>query len=148
MPFPVGWPPRPEEGMRNIRVFIEGETEGDFENKAFLFFDVVGAVQTVPTPIVEPGSTETVNLGTPPFGGGVSTPDDPKPQIWSDNVRVVNLDPTNFLEFSFDGVNVHGKIGPESGLSYRNRSEGGIALRGKSPANVIVDNVPFIVEAW
>ena len=61
-------------------------------------------------------------------------------QAWSQGIRVqVSNTSGDYLEYSFDGVNVHGRIGQnETDVSFI-RMEGGIAVRGQGT---------FWIEAW
>lgn len=74
-----------------------------------------------------------------PWGGGHSTEDSPAPMIWANSFRIVN-DSEGPLEYSFDGVNVHGVLAAGDTTVYRNRYEAGVAVRGLG--------VAFWIEAW
>lgn len=160
MPFPTsGWPPRPASGVRSIRFFVSGTATANWSDNAYLFIDDAGANTYEPMPYVAPGSTTPVQVGTrtspgTPMGGG-SDPRDVLPgdtlghvkaQIWANNIRICN-DGGADLEFSFavtddmgaGALPVQGVLKPNEQVSYRNRYEAGIALRGAGA---------FRVEAW
>jgi len=140
VPFPPNWPPRVSSGVRSIRFFAEGIATADFDGTAFLFIDGLGANPYTPSPIVPSGSNAPVVNPLTPTGTGITTqPPVVPPMLWAGNIRVLN-DGGSPLEFSFDGVNVHGKVLPSEALVYRNRYEAGIALRGAG--------IAFRVEAW
>jgi len=157
MAFPTeGWPPRVPSGRRSIRFYQASTATGNFSDNAYLFVDGLGANPFNPLPVVLPGSSAPVAIGdtaTPgsPMGSGRaavdanrSLPDvsgaqgQPKAAIWSQAIRVVNTSAAD-LEFSFDGTNVHGKVGAGKEVIYRERYEAGICVRG---------NGTFWVEAW
>lgn len=64
--------------------------------------------------------------------------DMPKAAIWASNIRVVNLGGAA-LTISFDGVNDHGIVPPNSSETFDDRHEAGIAVKGSSD---------FAIEAW
>lgn len=155
MAFPVGWPARLSSGSRSIRFFVQGTTTANWSDNAYLFVDDAGANTYTPTPFIKPGSSTIVSIGSP-MGGGIAVgippgePAGPKPYIWSGTLRVCN-DGGNALEFSFTAINdaadttvVHGALRANEIAYYRNRFEGGIALR--IPAGGTA--TPFRVEAW
>lgn len=151
MAFPVGWPPRPSPGYRSLRFFVEGTATLDFEDNAFLFIDGVGANPYAPLPVVRPGDdlsrfpqpAATVIPNSGPFGGGENDPGSVKAMIWSFQLQI-RMKAGARLEFSFDGVNVHGVIlaGDASTPLPFQRSEAGIAIRGGAGGET------FVVEAW
>jgi hypothetical protein len=57
---------------------------------------------------------------------------------WSQALRIIAT--VADLEFSFDGVNVHGKVLAGTEVVYWDRHESGIALRGLGSV--------FVLEAW
>ena len=57
---------------------------------------------------------------------------------WSQAIRIVAT--VADLEFSFDGVNVHGKVTAGTEVIYWDRHESGIAFRGNTSV--------FVLEAW
>ena len=71
MAFPSeGWPPRPPSGTRSIRFYATGTGTANFSDNAFLFIDGTNANPFVPLPVVPPGSTAPVALGSFPVGTG------------------------------------------------------------------------------
>ena len=60
------------------------------------------------------------------------------PQGWSHGIRVVST-AGGYVEISFDGTNVHGRVDNGAEVEYWDRYEAGIAVRGSGP---------FIMEAW
>ncbi len=116
-----------------------------------------GGMPVFPTPFVPPGGATTqARVGIPqiasgsPMGIGSSPRDadlgaamlaqaEPVPMAWSYAMRISNLGATNPIDFSFDGINVHGTISVSSDHVYWDRIESGIALRGVSA---------FRIEAW
>lgn len=146
MPLPVGWPPRVCTGRRSIRFYKEGTATALFEDNAYLFVDGLTANTYTPLPFVAPGSNVTVNVSATPTGTSQIAEDanavngaSPKAMIWSKSIRIFN-DSAADLEFSFDGVNVHGVVKPaDTALFYWDRFEAGIAVRGLGA---------FRVEAW
>jgi len=170
MPFPSpGWPPRPASGRRSARMYqnvsipLSGATT-PFGDHAFLFIDVAGANMMVPLPYVEPGSTVEVDIGDidiagSPVGTGMRAEDAAPPehenppatqqqvnyhQLWANSIRIYNEGP-NAIEFSFDGVNVHGYIAVGQAVTYKDRYEAGISIRRIGAAGVA--NIVH-VEAW
>lgn len=140
MAFPAAWPPRVPNGLRSIRFFTSGTGTANFSDNAFMFLDGAGANVYSPTPIVPYGTDAVVNNPLNPTGTGITTaPPLIHPMLWSGNIRICN-DGSGVLEFSFDGVNIHGRLLTAEVLSYRNRYEAGIAIRGAGLA--------FRVEAW
>ena len=134
MAFPAAWPPRVASGLRSIRFYATGTATGNFSDNAFMFLDGAGANPFTPLPVIDP-SVPTVVPPTP-SGTGVATGGSPAPQIWAGNIRIVAA---SALELSFDGVNVQGKVAAGTDVTYRNRYEAGIAVRGSGV---------FTVEAW
>ncbi len=114
-----------------------------------------GSIVT-PTPNISHGATTTaVRVGNSvapgsPMGTGqgpVSVFDpysSPEPMVWANTILVSNDDgtATNTLEFSFDGINVHGRVRGGETLTFRERREAGIAIRlgAGTPA--------FRIHAW
>jgi hypothetical protein len=141
MAFPVGWPPRPASGVRSIRFYTRGIPTPDFADNAYLFVDGVGANPFLPVSSVRPGE----DVSAPDYAGPHVVPsepmgtsqrgDDPKPMIWSGTIWIMNTG-TGILQFSFDGINVHGEVppAPYHQRVFRNRYEAGIALRGGGAA--------------
>lgn len=155
MAFPAGWPPRPPSGIRSLRFFVTDTATALFSDKAYIFAAQTGASTIVPMPFVAPGSTAQVKIGdyqTPgsPQGGG-RDPNDanitlpsadqavPVPMAWSGNMRICN-DGAPALEYSFDGINVQGKLLAGEKFEYYTRHEAGIAVRGAGAV--------YRIEAW
>lgn len=138
MALPAGWPPR-ISSRPSIRFFIAGTGTADFADNAYLFSGQASANPYTPLPVVQPGSNAVVNIGSGPQGTGIADAGDPVKMIWADTIRICN-DGDGTLEFSFDGTNVHGQLLTGEKVIYRNRHEGGIAIRGNTFA--------FRVEAW
>lgn len=146
MAFPTPWPPRPPSGVRSIRFYVGGTATANFADNAYLFID--GSAGTAnpftPGPPTSTSSGTTNNPLTPTGTGSqgvvsqLTSPE--RPLIWSGNIRICN-DGSDYLEYSFDGTNVHGKLLKGEVFMYRNRYEAGIAIRG-------VAGVAFRVEAW
>ena len=136
MAFPAAWPPRVASGLHSIRFYATGTATANFSDNGLLFIDGAGANPFTPLPPVTGGSTV---VPAPPFGTGVATGGTPAPMIWAQTLRLCNDSGANALEYSFDGVNVHGKLLANEQVVYRNRFEAGIAVRG---------NGTFRVEAW
>lgn len=155
MPFPEGWPPRYPSGRRSLRYYVTDTATADFHDKAYLFIAGAGANPYLPTPVVVPGQ-QTVfgdvfaasppnTHPTSPMGGGrnpVDTVPGGAPQpvalIWAQAILVRAEGAA--LEFSFDGVNVHGRLASGQERIYRDRYEAGIAVRGVGAT--------FYIEAW
>lgn len=108
-----------------------------------------------PTPKIDWGSRTPVRLGGlagggSPMGGGKNdgSPRDPytppPTMVWASTILISNDDSTatNTLEYSFDGINVHGLVRGGETLTLRNRYEAGIAVRrgANTPA--------FRIHAW
>lgn len=163
MTFPVGWPPRIASANCSLRFYVRAVATANFADRAYLFSQGVGANVHVPLPYVRPGSTDPVAIGdvvvgSPPPGGGQSLYDVappqhqnppatqqavPTPMLWSGGgIRVTNLG-SGDLEFSFDGVNVHGRLLEDVDMLYTGRIEAGIAVRG-----VLGTTPTFQVEAY
>lgn len=151
MALPASWPPRSSSGIRSIRFYQTGTLTVVFTGNAFVFADQTTANPYLPTPYVPPGG-ERVNaaVGTTaipgsPMGGGRDAHDSsptapPYPMIWAHSIRIVNTS-GGVLEFSFDGTNVHGSLANNADVTYRNRYEAGIAVRGAGGG-------AFQIEAW
>jgi hypothetical protein len=110
-----------------------------------------------PTPRVAPGGASTIarvgtlQAGGSPMGSGkgplnpVTDPyGPPEPMVWSSTLCIANDDTTatNTIEYSFDGVNVHGEVlgGEERKLWWAN--EAGIAVR------LTAGTPTFRITAW
>lgn len=149
MAFPQGWPPRVASGTASIRFYKTGSSTADFADAAFLFIDGTGANPYTPLPVVLPGD-DVSRYPTPaatviaanPLGTGENDPGSVKAMIWSQGIRVRNLDGTNSIEISFDGTNVHGIVAPNATNEYVNRREAGIAVRGAA------GTPSYVIEAW
>lgn len=139
MPFPASWPPRVPSGVRSIRFFASGVATALFDDNAFMFLDGLGANPITPAPNVPYGSNAPVVNPLTPTGTGTTAPPIVHPMLWAGNIRIYN-DGGATLEYSFDGVNVHGRILATEAPAYRNRYEAGIAVRGAGAA--------FRIEAW
>lgn len=143
MPFPAAWPPRISSSVRSIRFFKTGTATANFADSAFLFIDGLGANTFSPAPFVAPGSNAVVNNPATPSGTGSGIPNSPPPpvapMIWSSSIRIHNESSTP-LEFSFDGVNVHGIVKQNEAFTYWSRYEAGIAVRGNGAV--------YRIEAW
>ena len=137
MPFPEGWPPRKPSGIRSIRFYVTGTGSANFDDNAFLFSDGVGANSHTPLPVVEPGSSEDVTLEANPMAGGQNDLGAPKPMAFSKFVQITAASAA--VEFSFDGINVHGTV-PAGERRTMERYEAGISIRGVGAT--------FVVEAW
>lgn len=147
MAFPTGWPPRLSSGVRSIRFFVTAAATANFDDRAYLFADDVGANPYLPTPVVSPGSSVSAAVGTTaaggsPMGGGENDSQSTKKMIWAGTIRIKN-DGAGDLEYSFDGTNVHGIVKEDEELIYRNRYEAGISVRGVAAATP-----SFRIEAW
>ena len=135
MPFPTGWPPPVPSTMRCIRFFVRGTTTALFSDNAYLFVDGVGANTYIPLPNVLPGAgvSNSKDPGphvVPAIAGTGVRGDDPHPAIWAtEQIRVVNWGGAD-VEFSFDGLNVHGIARDDEDRRLWQRHEAGIALRG------------------
>jgi len=148
MAFPDGWPPRRSSGKKSLRVYIAGTSTAGFDDNAFLWIDQAGANPYVPTPVVTGKDEKTVvdvaggtNEGGP-RGGGQNFPDDPKPSITCDHIRICHGGEAGDLEISFDGTTVHGTINASVDFVYAGRYEAGIAIRGNGGTPT------YIIEAW
>jgi hypothetical protein len=73
-----------------------------------------------------------------PYNGSTVTVDYSGEQGWSRGIRITSS-VGGYVEFSFDGTNVHGRIDNGSVFEYLDRYEAGIALRGSGT---------FVLEAW
>jgi hypothetical protein len=137
MAFPTGWPPRVASTVRSIRFYAKGIPTPDFADNALLFADGVGANPFLPVPAVRPGE----DVSKPFYSGPHAVPlapmgtsereGDPHAMIWSGTIWIMNTG-SGVLQFSFDGVNVHGEVPPSPYHQriFRNRYEAGIAFRG------------------
>jgi len=163
MPFPTFWPPRPSSGRRSIRFYETGTCTVSFGDNAWLFVEQTTANTVDPTPYLAPGDQTTkvsignLNRGGSPMGGRRIAEDaappqhenppatqqaSPKEQLWANSIRVVN-EGVGDLELSFDGTNVHGYVAAGMEVTYRERFEAGICVRGVGGATPT-----FHVEAW
>lgn len=143
MAFPTPWPPRPPSGIRSIRFFTSGTATANFSDRAYLFIDGSGANPFTPGVPTTTSEGVTNNPLTPTGTGSQGVVSQltasERPLIWSGNIRIFN-DGNGDLEFSFDGVNVHGRLLKGEYHMYRNRYEAGISVRGSGHA--------FRIEAW
>lgn len=73
-----------------------------------------------------------------PYNGSTVTVDYDGLQGWSKGIRITS-EAGGYVEISFDGTNVHGRVDDGAVVEYFDRYEGGISLRGSGD---------FIVEAW
>ena len=73
-----------------------------------------------------------------PYNGGLITVDYSGIQGWSKGIRITSA-AGGYVEISFDGTNVHGRVDNGAAVEYLDRYEAGIAVRGSGA---------FIVEAW
>ena len=143
MPFPTTWPPRPPSGVRSLRFYVTDVATANFVDKAYMFAEQSTANPYTPLPVVVPGSNATVSISNMP-GTGLASPtpvtgaEGPSAQIWSGNIRISVT--TANLEFSFDGTAVQGKVLAGESVTYRQRHESGIAVRGAGAV--------FRIEAW
>ena len=136
MPFPTGFPPRSSSNRRSIRFFVADTATANFNDKAYLFKDDVGANTYTTLPIIRAGDTTTVvHVGSP------SSPESTNPDllVFSHSIRIFN-DGGSDLEFSFDGSVVHGIVKSGKEALYEFRHEAGIAVRGAG--------VAYRIEAW
>lgn len=149
MPFPTrGWPPPAATGLRSFRVYLTGTATADFEDNAFLFIDVTGANTINPLPVVEPGEDVSDpsysgphDVGSPPWGTGDNGSEGSageKPAIWSSHIAISATG--GAVEFSFDGVNVHGSVPSGERYEFSDRYEAGISVRGAGS--------DYTIEAW
>ena len=127
MAYPQSWPPRQEHARKSLRFFKSLTTTGRFDDSAYIWFDEPGANPYLPTPVVPPGGESTQADYLPGMGGGTSS-NGVLPQIPAQMIRIIN-DGAVDIEFSFDGVYVHGFVKAGETLVYRFRVEAGIALR-------------------
>lgn len=158
MAFPDDWVAisggglkRPEN-IRGARVYYAGTATANFIDTNVAFRDLPGAAPYDQTVIIKPGAEKaTISLSRSPSGGTVrASPFDAagttplKPQVWVRYLQIWHMGNVNVdLEFSFDGVDVHGVLedrGTPYFVLYPDRYEGGIALRGLG--------VEFKVEGW
>lgn len=149
MPFPAGWPPRASSGTRSFRFFQTGTTTANFADSAWLFSSAGRANQ--PLPYVKPGSTDPVVV--PQSAGGGQDPNDagmgvpsPAPQFMPRFCQVYNdsaVD-TDFIEISYDGVNVHASVHGKEMIQLEDIREGGISIRTKAGCG----NCAFRIIAW
>lgn len=151
-----GFPARASSSRRSIRFYKTGTTAGtafDATGNSFLFITGAGVNPYAPLPPVtrpdEKEPADPTEVPPTPWGSGENELSGTPPQwpptqayIWSFGIYIKNTGATNDLEFSFDGVNVHGRLAPGAERIYYNRFEAGMALRG------VTANTTYIVEAW
>ncbi len=151
MTLPISWPPSPPSGTRSLRVCVKGTTAAAFSENAYMFADLVSANPYTPLPYVRPGSRDSVTVPNTPWGAGRDRGDaNPDPavrasappfaQIWCRAITITTGGAA--LEFSFDGENAHGWVPANSSVTYWDRFESGISVRGAGGTNT------FIIEAW
>jgi len=153
MAFPPGWAAEAGKGLpftsgrRSLRFFVRGTATAEFSDRAYNFAAQAGAFTIPRSPVVAPGSAgssgfpATVGVGTP-MGGQAGLPAaqaTPVTTQASHSIRVSN-EGASELEFSFDGVTVHGALLAGEKVVYLDRYETGIAVRG--------DGMAFRIEAW
>lgn len=166
MAFVTGFPARQPSGQTSIRFYVSTTTAGaafDSAGNSFIFIDGAGANPYTPLPVVRPGD-DVSRLGllgakvvippnpagtgenyltddpSLPIGQGHLTEPSVKAYIWSHSIRISNTG-GNDIEFSFDGVNVHGVVPAGTVREYLSRREAGIAVRAAAPTT-------FRIEAW
>lgn len=158
MPLPPGWVSGVglplASGRRSLRFFATGTTSALFADNAWNFaVATVGgnALSIAPSPKVRAGAE--VASGAPP-SAVVSTPMGgqrdlapaaqaaPVTTQGTYGIRVCN-DGGTAIEFSFDGVNVHGVVLPNSEETFLNRIEAGISVREPGGGTIA-----FRVFAW
>ena len=83
-------------------------------------------------------SVTLTGAGVVPYDGDIITVDYSGLQAWSKGIRIKSA-AGGYVEFSFDGTNVHGKVSDGAEAEYLDRYEPGIAIRGSGA---------FVVEAW
>ena len=131
MAYPATWPPVQSPTRRSLRFFVADTATDDWVDFAYIFADQAGATNATATPVVVPGSHDTVNFPEAPMGS----------QAWSGNIRICNDSLTDIdLEYTFDGDNVQGVLKKGEQVILRNRWEAGIAVRG--------DGADFRIESW
>ena len=157
MALPAGFPSRGPSGIRSIRFYKTGTLTAAFDGNAYFFASEPASANTfAPLPAFNATST-SVRVGdnsvTPPIagmpmGGGLGTPQGDGSiakapvVIWSHGIQICNDGTsTDVLEYSFDGVNVHGKLLAGEKPIFNHRHESCIALRG-------TPGVVFRVTAW
>jgi len=157
MALPTGFPPRGPSGIRSIRFFKTGTLTAAFDGNAYFFANEPASANTFAQLPAFNATSTSVRVGDNsvappitgmPMGGGLGTPQSngtvakAPTVVWSHGIRICNDgSTTDFLEYSFDGVSVHGKLLAGEKIVYNFRHEGGIALRGTV-------GVAFRVEAW
>lgn len=143
MPLPEGFPLRPPSSGRSYRIYHRfGALSASFADNAIVFSSIAGADTRIAPPVVAPGSRQDVVLGTmavpgPATGsarhGKASPPTDnradPVVMIYPQTIAITNEGGAP-LEFSFDGDTVHGYVPAGARYEYKDRREGGIAVRG------------------
>lgn len=141
MPFPTGWPPPPQPGRGpSLRFYVADTATANFEDRAYNFGTHTGANPLSPLPTVS--ATNTPDPATLPLSSD-AVPQNPAGTatvLYCQAIRIINDDGAVTLEYSFDGVTVHGKVLPGEEFVYRARAEAGIALRG--------NGADFRCEAW
>jgi hypothetical protein len=116
----------------------------------------------LPTPYVPPGGASTIARagdryrGGPPLGGGRHDIDPnrdpygpPVPAVWTSNIQIYNDDPVaaNSIDYSFDGVNVHGTLFGGEKAEFWRKEEAGIAVR-RGLLVPPIETPPFRIFAW
>lgn len=89
----------------------------------------------------KPGLT---GISTSSFVGGVVfNPNlSIEPDFFISNFYITNLSATDILEFSFDGINIHGIVRPSTEKPFTNRLESAISFRART------GSVNFVFEGW
>ena len=169
MPFPTdgSWPPPRCPGVRSLRIYVadtvvSGSVFADNTNH-WLFHALDPGYTDTGDIEAAGGKFGSYLKPGPPFGGNRApspgttlrttnatitdrTQDPPPPPfIHSQYIRITNLNTTTGedLEFSFDGVNVHGYVPAGESRVYDDRREAGIAIRPVAAADT-----DFILEVW
>lgn len=152
MTFPPQWATgaglQLPSGRRSMRFYIEGTATANYADNAYIFSlhgmtpGVSGLmVPTQPT-VRAGGEVASGNPATPaitsPMGG--TTPQAAVVAAYA--FRIYN-DGTDPLEFSFDGVHLHGVVMGGKEALYRQRYEPGICVRGRDSTTPT-----FRIEAW
>ena len=144
MAFPDNWPPPPVPGRGpSLRFFVSETATAAFADTAYIFSQQTGANPLLPLPT--PTASDTPDPGELP-GSSDEVPQNPAGTVpsggwlYATSIRIINDDGAVTLEYSFDGVTVHGTVLPGEEKLYRSRGEAGIAFRG--------NGADFRCEAW
>lgn len=131
--FAAGHPPDVDSIRVSYSYVGQLMAVGDM-NGVFLASGVTGTIDYFTGEI----SITITGASTVPYNGGVVLVDYDGVYKWSKGMKVFSTS-GGYVEISFDGVNIHGRVDDGAVVEYLDRYEPGVAVRGSGN---------FVIEAW